>query len=93
MRRPPPPPHAHLPPRAGISSLHFSPQSDLLVASSWNNSVYVWDVQAATGQSVPKAANKDHQQPVLCTAWNQDGTQVGLECVCGGRVGEAGWGK
>jgi len=33
-------------------------------------------VQAATGQAVPKAQNKDHQQPVLCTAWNQDGSQV-----------------
>lgn len=59
----------------GVSSLGFSPTANFLVASSWNNSVYVWDIQA-TGQTVPKAQNKDHQQPVLCTAWNQDGSQV-----------------
>eukprot|EP00983_Pelagomonas_calceolata_P081907 1155746-Pelagomonas_calceolata.AAC.3 len=59
----------------GFSSLRFSPTSELLCASNWNNSVYVWDVQPS-GQAVPKAQNKDHQQPVLCTSWNQDGTQV-----------------
>ena len=59
----------------GFSSLKFSPTADLLCASNWNNSVYVWDVQAS-GQAVPKAQNKDHQQPVLATSWNQDGTQI-----------------
>lgn len=59
----------------GVSSLAFSPAANLLAASSWNNSVYVWDIQA-TGQTVPKAQLKDHQQPVLCTAWNQDGSQI-----------------
>lgn len=59
----------------GISSVGWSPTANHLVASSWNNSVYVWDVQAS-GQTVPKAQNKDHQQPVLCTAWSPDGSQV-----------------
>lgn len=59
-----------------FSSLKFSPSSDLLCASNWNNSVYIWDVQSQTGQAVAKAQNKDHQQPVLSTSWNQDGTQV-----------------
>mmetsp|Transcript_21674 Transcript_21674/g.55191 ORF Transcript_21674/g.55191 Transcript_21674/m.55191 type:complete len:355 (-) Transcript_21674:490-1554(-) len=59
----------------GVSSLGFSPTANFLCASSWNNSVYVWDIQQ-TGQTVPKAQNKDHQQPVLCTAWKQDGSAI-----------------
>ncbi|KAJ9518687.1 hypothetical protein QJQ45_018725 [Haematococcus lacustris] len=59
----------------GISSVRWSPTANFLAASSWNHSVYVWDIQP-TGQTVPKAQNKDHTQPVLCTAWNQDGSQL-----------------
>ena len=59
----------------GISSIGWSPVANHLVASSWNNSVYVWDV-LSNGQTQPKAQNKDHQQPVLCTSWSHDGTQV-----------------
>jgi mRNA export factor len=58
-----------------ISSISWSPVANFLLASSWNNSVYVWDVQS-TGQSVPKAQLKDHQQPVLCAVWHPDGSKV-----------------
>eukprot|EP00798_Chlamydomonas_sp_ICE-L_P013802 gene13802-19716_t len=58
----------------GISSLAFSPTANFLVATCWNNSVYCYEI----GQqgAVPKAQNKDHTHPVLCSAWNQDGSQV-----------------
>ena len=59
----------------GISSLCWSPAASHLVASSWSNSVYLWDVQPS-GQTIPKAQLTDHKQPVLCTAFNQDGSQV-----------------
>mmetsp|Transcript_16977 Transcript_16977/g.29027 ORF Transcript_16977/g.29027 Transcript_16977/m.29027 type:complete len:361 (+) Transcript_16977:132-1214(+) len=58
-----------------ISSISWSPVANFLLASSWNNSVYVWDVQG-NGQTVPKAQLKDHQQPVLCAAWHPDGNKV-----------------
>ncbi len=35
----------------------------------------MWDVQP-TGQTVPKAQLKDHTQPVLCTSWSPDGSQL-----------------
>lgn len=59
----------------GISSLSFSPTANHLVATNWNNSAYCWEI-TPQGQTVPKAQLKDHTQPVLCSAWNQDGTQV-----------------
>ena len=62
------------PPSDGISSLCWSPASNLLVASSWNNQVLCWDVQA-NGQSIPKAAIT-LDKPVLCSAWSNDGSAV-----------------
>ncbi len=59
----------------GISSIGWSPVANHLVASSWNNSCYVWDVQSS-GQTQGKAQNKDHTQPVLCTSWHHEGDKV-----------------
>ena len=61
-------------PADGISSLAFSPNSNLLVATSWNNQVLCWDV-AGNGQATPKAAIT-LDKPVLCSAWAPDGTAV-----------------
>lgn len=57
-----------------MSSLTFSPSSNLLVATSWNNQVLCWDVQP-TGQAIPKAAIT-LDKPVLCSAWSADGSVV-----------------
>ena len=38
----------------GISSLAFSPTANFLIATSWNNSAYCWDIQP-TGATVAKA--------------------------------------
>mmetsp|Transcript_15201 Transcript_15201/g.25043 ORF Transcript_15201/g.25043 Transcript_15201/m.25043 type:complete len:342 (+) Transcript_15201:190-1215(+) len=62
------------PPSDGISSLSFSPKSNLLVAGSWDNQVRCWEVQQS-GATVPKASIS-HDQPVLCTCWSSDGTKV-----------------
>jgi mRNA export factor len=62
------------PPTDGISSLSFSSKANYLVASSWDNQVRCWEIQP-NGSSVPKAAIS-HDQPVLCTAWKDDGSTV-----------------
>lgn len=58
----------------GVSSLHFSPTSNLLAATSWNNQALCWDVQS-NGQVIPKAA-VSMDKPALCSAWSSDGTAV-----------------
>lgn len=62
------------PPSDGISSLSWSPTSNFLVATSWDCDVLCYEVQA-NGQAVPKASIK-HEAPVLCSAWNADGSAV-----------------
>ncbi|EFN55068.1 hypothetical protein CHLNCDRAFT_23906 [Chlorella variabilis] len=62
-------------PSDGISSLRFSPASNLMVATSWSGQVLCWDVQATTGQAIPKAATT-LDKPVLCSAWSADGSTV-----------------
>lgn len=62
------------PPADGVSSLKFSPASNLLVATSWSGQVLCWDVQG-NGQAIPKAAITS-DKPVLCSAWSMDGSTV-----------------
>jgi len=57
-----------------ISSLVWSPTSNLLATGSWNKEVRVWDV-AANGTASPKAFIQ-HNAPVLCCAFSSDGTRV-----------------
>ncbi|KAG8086883.1 hypothetical protein GUJ93_ZPchr0010g11075 [Zizania palustris] len=60
-------------PGDSVSSLSFSPKSNLLVATSWDNQVRCWEIVG--GGSQPKASIS-HDQPVLCSAWKDDGTTV-----------------
>jgi len=62
------------PPPDAISSLHFSPTSNFLTVTSWDNQVRCYEVQP-NGQSQPKAAFS-HAAPVLCSAWSSDGSKV-----------------
>lgn len=62
------------PPTDSISSIHFNPKANFLVATSWDNQVRCWEIQA-NGTSIPKASTS-HDQPVLCSAWKDDGTTV-----------------
>ncbi|WJX26296.1 Poly(A)+ RNA export protein rae1 [Trifolium repens] len=65
------------PPTDSISSLNFSPKSNLLVATSWDNQVRCWEVarDGANVATMPKASIA-HDHPVLCSAWKDDGTTV-----------------
>ena len=63
------------PPSDGVSSLKFSPTSNLLVATSWSGQTLCWDVQPQSGQAVPKAAIT-LEKPALCSAWSADGSNV-----------------
>ena len=62
------------PPADGVSSLSWSPTSNFLVATSWDCDVLCYEVQS-NGQAMPKASIK-HEAPVLCSAWNADGSAV-----------------
>ncbi|CAK9862994.1 unnamed protein product [Sphagnum jensenii] len=63
------------PPTDGISSLSFSSKANYLVASSWDNQAGgLLEIQS-NGTTVPKVAIL-HDQPVLCTAWKDDGSIV-----------------
>ncbi|GJU63558.1 protein RAE1 [Tanacetum coccineum] len=65
------------PPTDGISSLSFSPKANYLVATSWDNQVRCWEI-TKSGTSVGSVgkASIAHDQPVLCSAWKDDGTTV-----------------
>ncbi|CAL0308629.1 hypothetical protein TanjilG_08340 [Lupinus angustifolius] len=65
------------PPGDSISSLCFSSKANFLVATSWDNQVRCWEIQKNGNvlNSTPKASIS-HDQPVLCSAWKDDGTTV-----------------
>ncbi|XP_034217860.1 protein RAE1-like isoform X2 [Prunus dulcis] len=65
------------PPNDSISSLSFSPKSNILVATSWDNQVRCWEIQQSGTNLVsqPQAAIS-HDHPVLCSTWKEDGTTV-----------------
>ncbi|KAJ6801726.1 protein RAE1-like [Iris pallida] len=60
-------------PNDSVSSLSFSPKANYLVATSWDNQVRCWEISG--GNSNPKASIS-HDQPVLCSAWKDDGSTV-----------------
>lgn len=66
-------------PPDGISSLSFSPSSQFLVASSWDNGVRCYEVgvneMGGMISSQPRA-QINHDGPVLCTDFSSDSTTV-----------------
>jgi len=63
----------------GISSITWSPTSNLMVSSNWDSGVRCWEAQESGGQiqAIPKAqVNHEGQSPVLCTAFSPDGSTV-----------------
>ncbi|KAG5463037.1 MAG: WD40-repeat-containing domain protein, partial [Olpidium bornovanus] len=62
------------PPSDSISDIAFSPQADYLAASSWDNSVRVWEV-LPNGSTNAKAMI-NHDAPALCCSWSKDGTKL-----------------
>ncbi|XP_065667536.1 mRNA export factor RAE1 [Hydra vulgaris] len=62
------------PPSDTISCLKFSPNANFLAATSWDNKIRCWEIQA-TGTSVPKA-EQSHLKPILSCCWHADGTKL-----------------
>jgi len=62
------------PPSDTVSCLKFSPNANFLIASSWDNNVRCWEINA-NGSSVPKA-QQSHTKPILSCCWHADGTKV-----------------
>jgi WD40 repeat protein len=58
--------------QATVVSLAWSPNGQMLVsASDWNNSVYMWDVQAA--KRVPSSSSKTITGSVQAVQWTHEG--------------------
>lgn len=75
--------------------MSFSPVANHVVATSWSGQVLCWEIQLSptiqqgspSVASIPKAAIQ-LDKPVLCSAWQPDGSTVFI----GARVwGECGW--
>ncbi|KAJ3259549.1 hypothetical protein HK103_002102 [Boothiomyces macroporosus] len=62
------------PPTDTVSCLAFSPQADLLAASSWDNQTRVYEI-SSNGSSMGKASIQ-HDAPPLSVCWSTDGTKV-----------------
>ena len=61
-------------PDDSVSRLAFSPASDHLAVSSWDNKVRIYSIDQ-NGQSNP-AAMLEHQGPALDCCWAKDGTKI-----------------
>eukprot|EP01111_Echinosteliopsis_oligospora_P009871 TRINITY_DN2976_c0_g1_i2.p1 TRINITY_DN2976_c0_g1~~TRINITY_DN2976_c0_g1_i2.p1 ORF type:complete len:346 (-),score=98.43 TRINITY_DN2976_c0_g1_i2:218-1255(-) len=72
------------PPADGISSLRWSPKFNHLVATSWDNSVRVWEVNAQAKMTSLKAQTS-LEAPVLCSSWSGDGKKV-FTAGCDGKA-------
>jgi len=68
-------------PSDSVSSITFSPKSNYFVASSWDRKVHLY--HSDDGKSSVSRGSYLHEGPVLCTAWNGDGSKVfagGTDC-------------
>nr|CAB3473689.1 unnamed protein product [Digitaria exilis] len=61
-------------PEDSVSSLSFSPKANHLVATSWDKQVRCWEV--LPGGACQAKASISHDEPVLCSAWKDDGMTV-----------------
>ncbi|GMH40308.1 hypothetical protein BSKO_08212 [Bryopsis sp. KO-2023] len=68
------------PPSDGISSIAFSPSANHMAATSWDETVRVWEVSASQwgGGAVQSQAKlmQKHSSPVLCSGWSNTGSHV-----------------
>ena len=69
-----------VPPGAdGFTSLGWSPTSNHLAASSWDNKIRLWEVQRGAGNAPVGGTGKlefDAGAPLLDLAWKEDGQHV-----------------
>ncbi|GJX80726.1 protein RAE1 [Tanacetum coccineum] len=65
------------PPCDGVSNLSFRPKANPLIATSWDNQIKCWEI-TKNGTSVSSVARESiaHDQPILSSAWKDDGLTV-----------------
>lgn len=73
-------PVANAPPET-VSSLSFSPDGNLLAASSWDSNVRVWQIQSNPQQNMAASNAKaimpnEHKAPVLDCKFSSDGSTI-----------------
>lgn len=61
------------PPEDSISKVAFAPNSNYLVASSWDNNIRCYEVQPNSSSC---KAQQSHAGPILDCCWHHDGTKV-----------------
>jgi mRNA export factor len=68
-----------------ISSLKWSPNSNMLAASSWDGKVYLWDIKPNyyNTLSPQPMMNTDLVDPVLQISWYHDGSIIFAGCIDG----------
>lgn len=78
------------PPNDGISSVAFSPTANHLAATSWDETVRVWEVTptqwGGSGAQTTAKLMQKHSSPILCSAWSNSGSHVFI----GGADGQVG---
>lgn len=82
-------------PQDGVSALCWSPQSNLLAASSWDKTVRIWEVTNSGGGGFASANNNNmqvqsriqytHDAPVLCCNFTQDGQKL-ISAGCDNKI-------
>jgi mRNA export factor len=61
------------PPNDTVSALSWNPKANFLMATSWDNTVRIWEIQQ-NGSATPKM-QVNHEAPPLCCTWSGDGTK------------------
>lgn len=75
------------PPSDGISCLAWSPVQDMLAASSWDQSVRLWEVSGQSGSAaqLQPRLTLPHEAPVLSCCFTKDGQRL-VSGACDGKV-------
>jgi len=68
-----------------ISSLKWSPNSNILAASSWDGRISLWDIKPTYyGALDPQLVrNTDLPDPVLQISWHNEGSAIFAGCIDG----------
>lgn len=64
------------PPKDSISGLSWSPASNHLAVSAWDNSVRIYEVGQQAAQGGRIVGGYEHSQPALDVCWSNDGSKV-----------------
>jgi mRNA export factor len=63
-------------PTDSISAISFSPVSNHLAASSWDNSVRIYQVGNRASEGAQRVGEFKHDAPVLDVCWSHDASKI-----------------